>query len=262
LISESGVAQRHAGSDATVGTAFDAAFAKIRRAGIRNEYVYRSALTHNVLLGRHSLNSACMLTEFRTGSCKADLAILNGTATVYEIKSDRDSLSRLENQVVNYQKVFPKAYVIAGEGHLQDVLAATPREVGVMSLARWNRVQVVREAVERTDLLCPATIFDSLRAGEARVILENLGLEVPTVPNTMLRSAMRERFELISPEDAHIQMVRVLKQSRSLLGLATFVRQLPPSLQPAALSIRIRASEHLRIVEAINTPLEQAIAWA
>lgn len=262
LISEAGIAEQYTRSSATVGTAFDTAFAALRRSGIRNEYVYRSALTRNVLLGRHSLNSACMLTEFRAGSCKADLAILNGTATVYEIKSDRDSLSRLKNQIVNYRKVFPKAYVIAGEGHVQDVLAATPLEVGVMSLARWNRIRIVREAVERVDLLCPATIFDSLRASEARTILENLGFEVPTVPNTQLRSAMRERFALISAEDAHLHMVRVLKQSRTLRGLAAFVEQLPPSLQPAALSIQIRPLEQRRIIEAVNTPLERAIAWA
>lgn len=85
----------------TVGEAFNEAFALLRQTGLRNEYVYRSALTHNLLLGKHSLRTACMLNEFRIGSCKADLIILNGTGTVYEIKSERDSLSRLQNQITN-----------------------------------------------------------------------------------------------------------------------------------------------------------------
>ncbi|MDI5638167.1 hypothetical protein MJM86_24965, partial [Salmonella enterica subsp. enterica serovar Kentucky] len=36
-----------------VGEAFNEAFALLRQTGLRNEYVYRSALTHNLLLGKH-----------------------------------------------------------------------------------------------------------------------------------------------------------------------------------------------------------------
>src|SRR5690242_10039064 len=66
------------GDDATVGDAFDHVFSVLKTAGLRDEYIYRAALTHKVLMGKHSLNTACMLHEFRAGDCKADLAILNG----------------------------------------------------------------------------------------------------------------------------------------------------------------------------------------
>lgn len=104
-------------ADATVGDAFDLAFGVLRVAGQRDEYIYRSAISHKILMGTHSLRTASMLTEFRAGTCKADLVILNGTATVYEIKSERDSLARLANQVANYKKVFAKVNVIASEDH-------------------------------------------------------------------------------------------------------------------------------------------------
>ena len=159
----------------TVGASFDSAFAALRKAGGRDEYVYKSALTHNILLGRHSLGTASLLTEFRVGSCKADVAILNGTSTVYEIKSERDTLSRLENQVQNYRKVFAKIYVVVAEPFIDQVLELTDSDVGVMSLARWNRVKTVREAVDRADAVCPTTIFDSLRLAEAMMILDSFG---------------------------------------------------------------------------------------
>lgn len=79
-------------SDATVGDAFNSAFKVLQTAGLRDEYIYRAAVTKKILMGKHSLRTASMLNEFRAGSCKADLVILNGTATVYEIKSERDSL--------------------------------------------------------------------------------------------------------------------------------------------------------------------------
>src|SRR5438128_1527304 len=75
---------------------FEAAFAVLGREGYRDEYIYKAALTQRILLGKHSLQTASMLNEFRVGECKADIAILNGTATVYEVKSERDSLARLE----------------------------------------------------------------------------------------------------------------------------------------------------------------------
>src|SRR5258708_1033220 len=69
---------------------FESAFKLLRREGYRDEYIYKAALTHKVLLGTHSLQTASMLNEFRVGECKADLVILNGTSTAYEVKSERD----------------------------------------------------------------------------------------------------------------------------------------------------------------------------
>jgi len=248
-------------SEQTVGSAFDAAFSALRRSGLRDEYVYRSALTHNILLGRHSLKTASMLTEFRVGSCKADLAILNGTATVYEIKSDRDSLARLENQIANYKKVFAKIYVIAGEAHVQEVLKNTPSDVGVLSLVRWNRIQTLREAADRSANVCPVAIFESLRVAEARTILKSLKVDVPNVPNTMLHSAMRHCFSGLNPTEVHGFMVKTLKHTRNLETLGSLVSQLPASLQPAALSVQVPRGDHERLVRAIHTPLHVAMAW-
>ncbi len=245
----------------TVATAFEAAFAVLRKSGFRDEYVYRAALTHNILLGRHSLGTASMLTEFRAGSCKADLAILNGTATVYEIKSDRDSLARLTNQLENYRKVFAKIYVIASEAFVQEIVSSTSSDVGVLSLVRWNRIQTVREAVDRPDLVCPETIFDSLRLAEAREILRDFNIAVPDVPNTKLYGVMRKYFAQLDPAEAHQKMVKTLKRTRNLAQLGSLLDQLPPSLQPAALSIQIRQADRERLLQAVQTPLNEAMAW-
>ena len=58
-----------------VYTLFDAAFSLLKREGYRHEYIYKAALTHKILLGKHSLQTASMMNEFRVGECKADVAI-------------------------------------------------------------------------------------------------------------------------------------------------------------------------------------------
>jgi len=261
LFSQAGVAG-DCWRSATVGDGFDTAFSVLKRAGLRHEYIYRAAVTHKVLIGKHSLKTACMLTEFRAGACKADLVILNGTATAFEIKSERDSLARLANQVENYKKVFATVNVIASEDHVRSVIEIVPQDVGVLSLSRRYQISPEREAVDQPDRICPVTAFESVRAAEARGILKMLGTPIPEVPNTMLHRAMREVFRTLRPEDVHRAMVSTLKRTRNLAPLSGLVEQLPTSLHAAALSIQLRRCEHNRLVEAVSTPLADAASWA
>lgn len=262
LLFDADLLQYEFDSSYTVSSAFEAAFSILQQSGIRDEYIFRSAITKNILLRRHSLKTASMLTEFRAGLCKADIVILNGTSTVYEIKSDRDSLCRLSNQIDNYQKVFGKIYVIAGQSHVNEVVRNTSSEVGVMELVGRNRIRTVRKAIDCSDRVCPSSIFESLRIEEARQILKNTGAEFVDVPNIVLRSTMRDCFSKIEPKYAHDQMVKVLRQTRNLSPLTDLVFRLPISLQAAALSFQLRKADHQRLISTIKTPLDVAITWA
>lgn len=246
---------------ATVGDAFDSAFAALRRVGQRDEYVYRAALTRNILLGKHSLNTASMLNEFRVGACKADLVILNGTATVYEIKSERDSLTRLERQVENYRKVFAKIYVIASESHVRGVMDTVPDDVGIISLSARFHLSIRRDASDGIEGVCPQAIFESLRTAEALAVLKELGIVVPDVPNTMRHAMMRDAFGRLHPVEVHKAMVQTLKRSRNLAPLGALIDRLPRSLHAAALSIQLRRADHDRLVDSVHTPLVTALGW-
>jgi hypothetical protein len=249
-------------SRARVGSLFDAAFRVLQQEGNRDEYIYKSAITRNVLLGRHSLQTASMLTEFRVGECKADVAILNGTAMVYEIKSERDSLTRLERQVAAYSRVFASVYVIAAENHADSVRTCVPKDVGLMLLSRRQNISTIRDAADRPGRTSPAAIFDCIRTAEARMILEAHGFPIPRVPNTELSAALQELFVTLPARGAHEAMVKVLKKTRNLLSLSALIAQLPPSLHSAALSMPLRKIDHARLVAAVNTELSHAMAWA
>lgn len=261
LATESCLLTLHSPQD-HVFAVFDSAFSLLKQRGNRDEYVYKAALVEKVLLGKHSLHTASMLTEFRAGECKADLAILNGTSTVYEIKSERDSLSRLERQVAAYSSIFARVYVIAAENHATSVINSVGKHVGVLCLSKRYQISTLREATDQSQHTSPAAIFDSLRTSEALTVLESYGIALPSVPNTELRSAAQNLFVRLSPRKAHSGMVRVLKQTRNLLPLSTLVAQLPSSLQTAALTVHLRKLDHARLVAAVNTRLEDALAWA
>ena len=92
-------------------------------------------------------------------------------------------------------------------------------------------------------------------------ILKALGVAVPEVPNTRRRGVMRALFTDLDPVALHKQMVRTLKDSRSLAPLSELVDQLPKSLHAAALSIPIRRGDHDRLVQTLKMPLRSTVAW-
>ncbi|MEX2340430.1 MAG: hypothetical protein WD609_17840, partial [Aquisalimonadaceae bacterium] len=71
---------RYVPGDTTLGGIFDSIYYALH-SNYRGEYVYKNALITKLLLGRHTLNTAQTLNEFRSGNRKADVVILNGTST-------------------------------------------------------------------------------------------------------------------------------------------------------------------------------------
>lgn len=260
LIRESGLLPEGQKS-ATIAEFLDYAFGHLKQKQHRHEYIYKAAITKKILLGTHSLQTASMMTEFRVGDCKADVVILNGTATAYEIKSERDSLSRLQKQTDTYMKVFATTNVIVGENHLDEVFAAVPNEVGILELSGKYQISERRKAIEDAAKTCSRSIFDAISLNEAEAILDDNGIEVPCVPNTQRHKVLREAFVVLPSEVAHHGMVKVLKRSRNLLSLRSLLDELPESLHSASISTRLRKRDHERLIAAVSTPLTQAIRW-
>ena len=66
------------------------------------------------------------------GQVRVDLAVVNGRLDGYEIKSDRDSLRRLEGQVDVYSKVLDRATLVVGDRHLAEAVGSLPTWWGVL----------------------------------------------------------------------------------------------------------------------------------
>jgi hypothetical protein len=260
LMRESGVLKACSQSG-DVGAFFDLAFEYLKQRNNRHEYIYKAAITKKVLLGVHSLQTASMLTEFRVGRCKADVVILNGTGAVYEIKSERDGLTRLQNQITSYMKVFATVNVIVGENHLDDVLAKVPQEVGVLKLSENCHISSVRVGEDDASRTCSASIFDTINLREAETVLNGIGINIPKLPNTQRYGALRKAFVDIDPEVAHRGMVKVLKRTRNLLPLKSLLKALPESLHSVSLSTRLRKRDRDRLVLALKTPVRTAVCW-
>lgn len=105
-------------------------------------------------------------------------------------------------------------------------------------------------------------VFESLRTRELGLILELFGVETPDLPNTLLRAALKERFVRLRPEQVHEGMVRVLGRTRSVMGLAEFLAEVPASFRAAVLPVALRASDRDRLLCTMDLPMTTALSWA
>jgi hypothetical protein len=226
----------------------------------RNEYIYKNAIARKVLLGVHSLNTASMLTELRAGTCKADAVVLNGTSTVYEIKSAYDSMDLLTRQIAAYQQVFDRINVITSDSQLDKVGGVVSDDIGLMVLTDRYTISTVREPSSFKSSVRPEVIFDSLRRNEyEQIVKEHFG-EVPQVSNARMYQACRELFSVLDPIIAHDSMVAVLKKRDNSRRLRDFVLSVPESLAATSLSCKLGVAEQTRFSQLLNTPIGGCLA--
>ena len=203
----------------------------------RNEYIYKNAIANKILLGRHSLNTSHMLTEFRVGNCKADVVVVNGTSAVYEIKSELDSFARLENQVKNYLKIFDYINVITSASQVNKLKSILPDKAGILLLTNRNTISTIRESKSNRKNTNQSILFDSLRKNEyVKAIKEYFGI-VPDVPNTQIYKECKKLFSKIPAELAHDLTINILRRRRNTKLLKKFIKEAPASLSAYAMSI-------------------------
>jgi hypothetical protein len=202
----------------------------------RNEYIYKNVLANKILIGKHSLNTAQMLTEFRVGKCKADAVVLNGTSTVYEIKSELDSFNRLESQLNAYMQVFDHINVITSKQQAGKLLKDIPEIIGILIVTDRKSISTLRESISNKKNIIPEVLFDSMRKYEYLNVIKKLYGAVPDVPNTKIFKECKRLYTLTAPEAAHDTTMAELRKRNDASSLAEFIRNAPDSLSAYIIS--------------------------
>lgn len=185
-------------------------FYKLTAKQYRMEYFYKNTLLNKLLLGRHSLKTTTALTEVPIGKSKADFVMINGKGIVYEIKTELDTLERLENQIEDYYKAFKYVCVVTCEEHyekLQEKLKDT--KVGICILTKRNTISTKKEAEEESRYLDKKVMFKLMRKNEyEEIIKENFGY----LPQTIQFKYYRECYSLFENIEIDVMHENVLKQ--------------------------------------------------
>ena len=221
----------------------------------RCEYVYKNAIATRLFLSRHSLQNSFMTDEIRSASSRADVAILNGTSTVYEIKSEYDSFERLHDQLADYRRVFDRICVITTAAKAPIVLRTTETVIGVIVMRHDGTLSTIREPESNKSNTDPGATFDCMRQAEfCSAVAEAFG-HIPDVPNSLLYRAARAMFCRLSPAQAHDLMVRQIKRRGKRKPFADLINSAPKSLKHACINFTKSQAMANNIAERLRLPL-------
>jgi hypothetical protein len=197
----------------------------------RSEYVYKNAVVSKIVFGRHSPNTANALIEQPLGSSIADVLVVNGTTTAYEVKTDFDDFNRLGSQLADYSRHCERVNVVTSEKRAQKATELTPDHIGVIALRKSGALSVFRTAGGGTDRLNINSLYSMLRKHEALSILHRAFGYTPDTGSGRLHSQMRELFGTLPLEFAHAECVHALRL-RGTADAALFGSwSVPPALR-------------------------------
>jgi len=234
--------------EATLGEAFDAAHRALT-AVYRTEYVYKNELISRIVFGRHSPRTASAVLELRMGDSCADVVILNGTSTVYEIKTDLDQFSRLEGQLWDYSSRAEHVNVVVSEGRASVACDRSPKHVGILALRKNGSISTIREAESNIERMHSDHLFGMLRVGEAHATLKQL-CEWDAPPDQVQAwYEARELFSSLDTSVAHAELVHHLRQRGSASNSLVVNGRFPVSLRALAYAEEFSQVGMVRIQE-------------
>ena len=235
---------------------FDAIYSQIEKS-YRNEYVYKNTITQRILLGRHSLNTAAIHSEFRVSESKADVLMLNGTSHIYEVKSELDGLERIEKQLADYQMFSEYVSVVASANHIDKLQKTIQPSVGIILLTNKRTLSVVRKAISCRDTISKSVIFDSLRKSEYMDIVHEITGDIPKCSNALMYRECKSVIEGVDTGVFHDLVVKKLKKRDSSEEKIKLISSVPNSLKSLALGSKLSRIQCDNLLLALNNNVEE-----
>lgn len=83
------------------------------------------------------------------GKNRADIAVLNGIIHGFEIKSSKDTLSRLPEQISEYSRCFEKVSIVAAPNHIEKLQLMLPSWCGLILATKGSKGAITFKTIRR-----------------------------------------------------------------------------------------------------------------
>lgn len=172
----------------------------------------REALHRKVLKAHHKSSSTIIVDELGLahGKNRIDIAVLNGHLHGYEIKSAKDTLTRLPVQLNQYRKSLQKLTIVAAPNHLHDVLSITPKWSGIILAQKGPRGGISFTTVRKATInpeVDSVALAHLLWRKEAVELLTRFG-----IPEKELNKPRNQLYEIIANETSLKELVSWIKE--------------------------------------------------
>lgn len=203
------------------------------QANHRNEYFYKNELLNSLLIQNGKISSCSALTELPVADSKTDMIFVdeNDVGTVYEIKTELDTLNRLESQIQDYYKAFPYIYVVTSSNHLhqlEQVLKET--SVGIIELTNDNKFVYRKEATCDITNLSHDVLFRILRKKEFESIVLKYFGKLPDVSDFVYYGTCLELLENLDIILFQKEVMSCLRKRNLVRNVESFTNNVPYEL--------------------------------
>lgn len=199
----------------------------------RNEYFYKNELLNSLLIQNGKISFCSALTELPVANSKTDMIFIdeNNVGTVYEIKTELDTLNRLESQIQDYYKAFSYIYVVTSANHLhqlEQVLEGT--NVGIIELTSNNEFVHRKEATCNTASLSHDVLFRILRKKEFESIVLKYFGKLPDVSDFVYYGICLELLENLDIVLFQKEVMSCLRKRNLIQDVESFTDNVPYEL--------------------------------
>ncbi|MBT3207610.1 MAG: sce7726 family protein [Bacteroidetes bacterium] len=179
----------------------------------KSEYIYKNILINKKLIKNYSHRSTAAINELKINKSIADFVLLNGEVQIFEIKTELDSLAKLETQIFDYFHFASKVYIVSSPKHISKLIKKYKETaVGIIELTTNNAIKEIKPAYKNTSFLKHYTIFKILRQNEYLEVLKAYSIKIPDVPNTKLFRECLNLSEQINIIDFQKSAIKILKK--------------------------------------------------
>jgi hypothetical protein len=242
----------------TLANAFEIAHQRLLRT-YRSEYLFKNALVSKIVFGRHRPTTASAILEMPMGNSEADVVVLNGTSTVYEIKTDLDQFVRLDSQLRDYCTHADRVYVVTSDSKAAHAESRVPDHVGVLALNHVGALTTIRPATSNLRQLRHEHLFRMLRRIEAETLLrERIGYTAD-VARGHLSQRMAGLFAELDIVDAHHGVIDALRRRGRSAAQLTTTTPFPVSLRALAYGTELSGIGQKRLLNRLQQPLALAM---
>ena len=233
---------------------FENCFLELSKSKNRIEYFYKNTLINKYIFGIHNPRTSTVIHELSINKSKADIALITKkTFSIFEIKSERDSLSKLPSQINDYYKICPSIYVISAEKHIEKIIEITNSSTGILLCSRNNQITKIREAEIYTDLLDKKEFLKIFNKSESLEIIKDLKKENYTpikLSDFYQEISSFEYFEILK------SYLKVSIKSRSINSKNIYFDKWPPSLYSFLTSTKLTTLEIEDFQKNLFTPIK------
>lgn len=161
----------------------------------------RQAVHQKVLRAHLGCPNTLVLDELGLshGSARVDIAVINGQIHGYEIKSDKDTLVRLPNQIEVYSAVLDRVTLVVGKAHIDEAMTKIPSWWGVVLATKGSRNAVnlqTQRSAQKNPNINLYEVASLLWRDEALELLEEHGISkgLRSKPRHVLYQCLVERL--------------------------------------------------------------------